>query len=75
MNPTIPVIANMGRYSISATCSFLGIERTTLRRWENDGKIARGGYRTTNGRPFYYGKEILRVLKDVSTGRPVKTTA
>lgn len=75
MNPTIPVIANMGRYSISATCAFLGIGRTTLYRWEKEGKIERGGYRTTNGRPFYYGKEIQRVLKDVTPTKAIKYPA
>lgn len=75
MNPTIPVIANMGRYSISATCAFLGIGRATLYRWVEEGKIARGGYRTTNGRPFFYGKEIQRVLKDTTPTKPMKCPA
>lgn len=65
MNPTIPVIANMGRYSISQTCAFLGIGRATLYRWEAQGKIKRGGYRTVNGRPFFYGKSIQELLKSV----------
>ncbi len=63
MNALIPVIASLGKYSIKETCAFLGIHRETLRRWEREGIITRSGCRKCNGRPFFYGKEILRVLK------------
>ncbi len=59
----IPVIANLGKYSIKETCQHLGINPSTLYRWEIAGKISRGGVRQVNGRPFFFGKEILRVLK------------
>lgn len=63
MNALIPPIASLGKYSIKETCGFLGIHRATLQRWENNGIIKRSGYRKCNGRPFYYGKEIMRVLQ------------
>lgn len=63
INALIPVIANMGKYSVKETCQYLGIKRSTLYVWESKGKIRRSGVRKVNGRPFFYGKEILRVMQ------------
>lgn len=64
INALIPVIANMGKYSVKETCQYLGINRSTLYVWVSKGKIQRGGVRKVNGRPFFFGKEILRVMKN-----------
>lgn len=63
MNPMIPSIPSLAKYSLRETRELLGVSRTTLQRWEERGIIRRSGVRQCNGRPFFYGKEILRVLK------------
>jgi len=55
-----PNVALDGRYSINEVTAMLGINRSTLRRYTDKGLIRCGRWRT-NGRPFYTGKEIMRL--------------
>jgi len=49
-----------GRYSVNETASLLGISRRTLQRY-TEGRIIKCGRWKANNRPFYTGREILRV--------------
>ena len=49
-----------GRYSVNETASLLGISRRTLQRY-TEGRIIKCGRWKSNNRPFYTGREILRV--------------
>ncbi len=60
MNSSKPDVHAEGRYSINEVAAMLGINRSTLRRYTNNGLIKCGRWRT-NGRPFYTGREILRL--------------
>jgi len=55
-----PDVHTEGRYSINEVTAMLGINRSTLRRYTDKGLIRCGRWRT-NGRPFYTGKEIMRL--------------
>jgi predicted site-specific integrase-resolvase len=57
-----PRVGKTSRYTIDETCSLLGINRHTLRRYTKAGKI-RCGYWLSTSRKFYYGSEILRFWK------------
>jgi len=54
-----PDITLTGRYSVSETCTILGIHRNTLSSYTNTGHI-KCGFRKMNGRKFYLGSEILK---------------
>jgi len=54
-----PKVNAEGRYSLQEASDLLGVHRTTLLRWVNEGKI-RYGIRRSNSRRFYLGREILR---------------
>lgn len=54
-----PTVNGAGRYSVTETCSLLGIHRNTLSGYTNSGDI-KCGYRRNNGRKFYLGSEILK---------------
>jgi hypothetical protein len=56
MNPEVPNVSRNGRYDIARTAQELGIHRNTLRLI--DPAFLPKRYHT-NGRPFYYGKDIL----------------
>lgn len=55
-----PDIHADGRYSTNETAALLGISRKTLGRYTASGLIKCGRWRTNN-RPFYTGREILRL--------------
>lgn len=57
-----PKVADRGRYSTTETAKLLGIGRTTLYKYANAGLI-KCGYRRTNNRPFFEGREILRLWR------------
>ncbi len=59
---TEPVVAADGRYSVSQTCTALGIHRNTLQRYTEQGLI-KCGYRRESARKFYKGSEIVRFWK------------
>lgn len=61
---TEPQVALNGRYSVTEASRMLGIHRTTLNKYTEEGKI-KCGFRRLNGRKFYEGREILRVWKSV----------
>lgn len=60
MNSERPDVVEDGRYCINETATALGISRKTLRRYTDKGLI-KCGRRVANGRPFYTGREILRL--------------
>lgn len=57
-----PQVSLSGRYSIEETCKHLGIDRSTLRRYTNKGKI-KYGVRKATSRKFYLGSEIIRLWR------------
>ena len=59
---TEPVVAADGRYSVSQTCTALGIHRNTLQRYTEQGLI-KCGFRRESARKFYKGSEIVRFWK------------
>ena len=60
MNSSQPDVRMDGRYSVNETASLLGISRRTLQRY-TEGRIIKCGRWKANNRPFYTGREILRV--------------
>lgn len=62
MIATEPNISTSGRYSISETCSALGISRETLRKYTDSGEI-KCSYRRATQRKFYKGSDILSFWK------------
>lgn len=54
-----PQISDSGRYSVTETCAILGINRRTLQKY-TESCLIKCGYRKTNFRKFYLGKEIIR---------------
>lgn len=56
---TEPVVAQEGRYSVTQTCTALGIHRNTLRKYTEQGLI-KCGFRRETARKFYKGSEIVR---------------
>ena len=56
---TEPRVAADGRYSVSQTCTALGIHRNTLHRYTELGLI-KCGFRRETARKFYKGSEIVR---------------
>lgn len=59
---TEPQVALANRYSVTETCEILGIHRNTLSRYTINGQI-KCGFRRSNGRKFYQGKDILSFWK------------
>lgn len=60
MTANSPDVRADGRYSIKETSELLGISARTLRRYTDSGIIRCGRWKM-NGRPFYTGREILRL--------------
>lgn len=60
MTSTRPNVYEDGRYSIGEVTAMLGISRSTLRRYTDNGVI-KCGRRRTNGRPFYTGRAVLQL--------------
>lgn len=60
MTANSPDVRADGRYSIKETSELLGISARTLRRYTDNGIIRCGRWKM-NGRPFYTGREILRL--------------
>lgn len=54
-----PQVSDTGRYSVTETCSVLGIHRNSLRKYTDMGLI-KCGFRKLTARKFYAGREILR---------------
>ena len=59
----MPHVSDSARYSITEAAALLGVARSTLQRWVNNGTID-CGFRKTNCRKFFTGKEIKRVWMD-----------
>lgn len=59
---TEPRVTADGRYSVSQTCTALGIHRNTLRKYTDQGMI-KCGFRRETARKFYKGSEIVRFWK------------
>lgn len=59
---TEPQVAANGRYSVSQTCTALGIHRNTLFKYTEAGLI-KCGFRRESARKFYLGSEIVRFWK------------
>lgn len=57
-----PNVPDNGRYSTTEAARVLGISRTTLYKYANAGMI-KCGYRRANNRPFFEGREILRLWR------------
>jgi DNA-binding transcriptional MerR regulator len=57
--PNKPDVNPASRYSISQTCTILGMHRNTLRRLTSMKRIKCGVRKATN-RKFYTGREITR---------------
>ena len=53
-----PNVRPNARYSVTETCTLLGIHRNTLRRYTMKGRI-RIGIRKSTARKFYLGSEII----------------
>ncbi len=53
-----PKVNGTGHYSIGETCEALCIDRSTLRRYTNNGLIRASYHRT--GKKFYSGDDIKR---------------
>lgn len=62
MTPIEPQVSMTGRYSVTETCSALGIHRNTLRRYTEAKKI-KCGFRRMTERKFYLGSEILKLWR------------
>lgn len=60
MTPTIPNVADAGRYNVTQTCALLSIHRNTLERYRLTGRI-RCGWRSDKKTKYYLGKEIKRL--------------
>ena len=54
-----PNVSPAGKYSIGETCKLLGIDRHTLLKYTNIGRI-KCQHNTVNYRKYYTGYEILR---------------
>ena len=54
-----PQVQADGRYTVSQTCTVLGIHRKTLSKYTEAGLI-KCGYRRETARKFYKGSEIVR---------------
>lgn len=65
ITPEIPRVVLDGRYSTKEAAALLGIDRSTLNRHVRAEKI-RFGIRRSNGRKFFYGRELLRYWKSES---------
>lgn len=59
ITPIEPRISESGRYSVTQTCAILGINRKTLQKY-TERALIKCGYRRTNYRKFYLGREIVR---------------
>ena len=55
-----PKVADAGRYTMTETCKVLGIQRNTLRRWLQAGKI-KDKFRRIDNRKVFEGSEIKKV--------------
>lgn len=62
MNPDEPQVTDNGRYSVMETCRALGINRSTLRRWVNAGKI-QCKFRKIDNRKVFEGREIKKAWR------------
>jgi len=60
MTNSKPDVQAEGRYSIREVTEILGISRSTLRRYTDNG-IVKCGRRRTNGRPFYTGRAVIQL--------------
>lgn len=60
ITPTRPSVTLDGRYSVTQTCTALGIHRSTLLRWTERG-IIRPVYRRADMRKVYMGRDIIRI--------------
>ena len=54
-----PNVQLTSRYTVTETCTILGIHRNTLRRYTNRGVI-QSGFRKSTLKRFYLGSEILK---------------
>lgn len=54
-----PEIADSARYGVGETAALLGINRRTLYKHTEEGRI-RKRFRRVNNRPFYLGSDIKR---------------
>nr|DAV83804.1 MAG TPA: helix-turn-helix domain protein [Caudoviricetes sp.] len=57
-----PKVADAGRYTITETCKVLGINRNTLRRWLQAGKM-KVKFRRIDNRKVIEGAEIKRAWR------------
>lgn len=57
---TEPKVSPEGRYPIGEAALLLGIDRSTLRRYSDNGLIKTGIRNVGRGKRFFLGKEILR---------------
>jgi len=56
-----PKVSPNARYSIGEAAQILGVHRNTLRRYTNTGPTGIScGFRKSNGRKFYTGKDIIK---------------
>ncbi len=62
MSVTEPQVVDTARYGVMAASRALGINYTTLERWERNG-IIRSEYRKADRRKVFCGHEIKRVWR------------
>jgi len=62
MTPTEPNISDGARYGLKEAAELLQVHRNTLYN-HTKRRLIRCGYRRTNGRPFYTGRELKRYWK------------
>ena len=60
MTTNKPDVSPAGRYDTKSTCSILGISRSTLMRYRNQG-IIRPWYHKANMRPYFKGSDIIKL--------------
>ena len=60
MNNSKPQVIEDARYSVKEVTQMLGISRSTLYRYTENG-IVKCGRRRANGRPFYTGRAVLQL--------------
>jgi hypothetical protein len=55
-----PSVSLDGRYSMTETAGFLGVDRRTIFRWRQSGYVKSRKFKHCN-RPFILGRDIIRI--------------
>jgi len=63
MTNTIPEVNPNARMELREAAEALGVDKSTIQRWTDDGRLKLGGIKQANNRKYWLGSELIRFWK------------